>query len=352
MNKVILHIGSFKTGTTSIQDTFFSNSEILVENNIVYPMNTKNHRWLAYWDDGTRLANELGISKNQALNIMDTGKIFLSTLVKSNYDRLFFISSEFLYTTPKNELSHLKEYLSELFGDVIILAYVRNPSDMLTSWVSESVKNGGHTLASGMEKIEPYAALNYLYNYKDVFGLEKMVVRRYGEEYFLNGSLFEDIFQSCFGKNIRVKEIRSNMSLTLEALLVAEKVNSNFPINSPDRGFINYLYGISGQKFKVPKRYIQRIDNKAKPHLEKLFNEFGIEFLKTDLSQYPESINGDVNSDVINSIAIQLNKLSLTKNELFTLMESERLLKSTYPKLADEINKIILKSNPELIRKC
>jgi len=349
MNKLILHIGSFKTGTTSIQNTFYNNAKELFKYNIVYPEIGKNHRWLAYWDDGTRLSNEHNTVKQEALKYINDGKKYLSRLVELNQDKTLFISSEFLFTTPLNELFLLKEYLNNHFDEVVILAYVRNPADMLTSWVSESVKNGEHTLKSGMEKIKPYVALKYLYNYKEVFGSEKMIVRRYGREYFINQDLFDDLFISSMGKVIKINKHTSNISLTLEALQVAEKVNDDYPKNSANRGFINYLYGISGQKFKVPKKYISMIDNESKPYLERFYNEFGIKFNQTDISQYPDQIISKFDSEVINSIAIQLNKLSLTKNEFRSVVESVSILKNIDADLSNKLKKIAMKSNPEAI---
>ena len=349
MNKLVLHIGSFKTGTTSIQNTFYNNSKELLRHTIVYPGNSKNHRWLAYWDDGTRLSNENNTTKKEALKYINNGKAYLSGLVEKNRNKVFFISSEFLFTTPVNELFLMKQFLNNLFNEVVILVYVRNPADMLTSWVSESVKNGEHTLKSGMEKIKPYVALKYLYNYKKVFSSDAMIVRRYGREYFLNQDLFDDLFISSLGKVINIKKHTSNVSLTIEALQVAEYVNTNFPRNSENRGFINYLYGIRGQKFKVPKKYIRLIDDESKPYLDKLNKEFGIVFNQTDLSQYPEMIDSKFEPDVINSIAMQLNNLSLTKNEYWTVVECVSLLKNIDEDLSNKLKKIAMKSNSDAI---
>ena len=48
MNKIIfLHIGIWKTGTTTIQKTLYQNREILLEKGVCYPDLSYNHTFLA-----------------------------------------------------------------------------------------------------------------------------------------------------------------------------------------------------------------------------------------------------------------------------------------------------------------
>jgi hypothetical protein len=136
--KLYIHIGSHKTGTTSIQRALFQNSALLNKHNLSYfcknPDGSKNvqhnlNKWIHLFpesfEDGARVYNCKKLSKD------------ISTLPHD-----VIISAEhFSFIFDKEELKQLKNSLKQNFSEIEIIVYLRRQDKNVVSLYNENRKN-------------------------------------------------------------------------------------------------------------------------------------------------------------------------------------------------------------------
>jgi len=149
--KLILHIGSGKTGTTSIQNFFVRNAEKLEKLGVLYPVKKSvaaNHILLAagfvnynsipiphnrfYLDDYEKYKNDF-IRFKRALD-SDIKRVKPDVLVLSA-EQLFRDFSE------NSEIS-LSDFLEPYFDEIKVVAYVREPIGDYASRMSQRMRTG------------------------------------------------------------------------------------------------------------------------------------------------------------------------------------------------------------------
>ena len=129
MSKVVLHIGTHKTATTTIQDTFFKNSALLAKHGIVYPRQGKaaGHHGLAHdWGDMPAIYKLPEGSREALRNLA-------KTYAKS--DRTLFLSSEeFSRADPKAamDFAEIRALLSD-FDEIEVVCVVRHQWQFIQS---------------------------------------------------------------------------------------------------------------------------------------------------------------------------------------------------------------------------
>ena len=157
MRRTILHVGTAKTGTTSIQAAMGRNRNTLLESNIDFPrVWGENHipvALLAYsrmrWDDFcTSHATRLGVTTKRLLNsqrdevrLRMMAELLTSLEVNPEKDLLF--SSELLWEYLNFEDIQRLAKLMRLLGlDAEIVVYLRDPLSYAVSRWSEFTKAG------------------------------------------------------------------------------------------------------------------------------------------------------------------------------------------------------------------
>ncbi len=336
MAKLILHIGSFKTGSTSIQDTLFINKGLLSANNCLYPSLDSNHRWFAYWDNGVRLAQEKNIPLDEARDYITKNRKSLELLVNEHPSATFIISTEFLFPAPENEILEMKDYIEDIFDDYEVVAYIRSPAEMFSSWLNEAVKHGEMKIDEGLENLYPTKSLEYFYNYVKCFEKKFMNVRKFDLSMFNSGSVVKDFTSIFLPKEIieNLEEVKSNLSLTLESMMLAEQLGLKYPLGHADRGRVDYLYNIKGKKFRAPKRFIEKSFKQSEKYLSLLEQDFGISFDEPKYDYYPDKMEPIFNYEVINSIALELNRLSTTGKEEVAIKKAVKILAKDNPEIS------------------
>ncbi|EAJ2846394.1 hypothetical protein C5533_08155, partial [Campylobacter coli] len=154
-----LHIGTMKTGSTSIQTFLKKNYLILIKKNILFPVKclfAGHHYFLVY--QSSEFSQEQGNKKF----FMHTGKYRLifkdeiheyvkkcnlnykKELLTSKCSNVVFsdecISKDLL---RKDEIANLKKILKDAgFTKIIVLVYLREQIDFISSWYSQDIKHG------------------------------------------------------------------------------------------------------------------------------------------------------------------------------------------------------------------
>lgn len=147
---LILHIGTEKTGSTSIQKFLHLNKETLSSNNIGVPdslggllhyklqMMANNNDYVDDFARNMKLHNDPG---RRELLIKEWKDEFYKE-VEASTAKIWIISCETLHSRllHLSELNRLRELLAPLFTTINVLVYLRDPLSLAISMLNESVK--------------------------------------------------------------------------------------------------------------------------------------------------------------------------------------------------------------------
>ncbi len=248
--KLILHIGTEKTGTTSIQYQLYSNYENLLEQGVLYPKTLldqyRTHSKLAcftvYNEETERLCKVIGIPN------IDVHVDFKKKLVSEFEDELKSFKGETVVTSNEHlsafileieDIKYLKDFLYKYFDDITVVIYIREQIDHLCSSYNTRIISGGQltfygarNLRSELKRLDHEQTLN---NWAEVFGKENLVVRLFDRDFLKNGDIFEDFAYIC-KINIDSSELLSlNKILNLKQVEFFRRVNMYLPYLANDK---------------------------------------------------------------------------------------------------------------------
>ncbi|MFG5150616.1 hypothetical protein [Campylobacter lari] len=343
-----IHIGTAKTGTTSIQNFLFHNQKVLQKKGYFFPQSIgkKNHVHLPGCVYSIKKMN--GYRKVHHLQndniFMDKQKEIINNLSKelSNMDcgNTIFSSESIHASLNYEELVRLKNTLYAMgFDKIKILVYFRDIGNMLNSLCSEDVKCGfiidAYFDNNSLSK-KPFLMnmLNYKENvklYSEIFGKENLIVRLFDKNEFYQGDLLKDFIHSI-GLEWDDEFIippKQNESLDLlgielfqrfNRLLPRYKTNSNNLLRGDVRSFIEKHFNNTKERFFLPKEIIQSyidyfeesnewVRKEFFPHKERLFPE-------KDLSNYKENYElKEMKPEYWDKIAEFIADIVKTKNQ-------------------------------------
>jgi hypothetical protein len=211
--EAVIHIGTEKTGTTTVQESLVLNESELNEHQI-------------------HISNSSGLPNNRslvayAMNYNKTDDFFChreihSKEAKSNFDELFIknihnelssvlekahvviFSSEHFSSriTSLKEIYKLKELLNKYFSKFTIICYFRPQVELAISHYSTALRIGEtRNLDEYVNK--ECVPTNYYYNYltilnnwKEVFGKSNVQARNFDKSSLLNYSLLDDFYNT------------------------------------------------------------------------------------------------------------------------------------------------------------
>ncbi|MEZ5503753.1 MAG: hypothetical protein R3E50_14235 [Halioglobus sp.] len=251
--KAIVHIGTEKTGTTSIQRFLYLNRRKLKKAGFHFIQSagkTNNRALPAYciseerFDDFFRAE---GIRTPEAKQ--DFKKHFLQTFESeiksaSPNTHTFIMSSEHFHSrirTPE-EMDNVYRFLSTYFDEFKIICYLREQVSTCTSYYSTHLKSGGtDSFAAFLRRCKPG---NYYFNYYELlanwercFGLEALDVALFSPDRFLHNDLLDDFTARIDPALLGTlnKSIQSeNESLKPAGQALARAVNIIFPVTSEE----------------------------------------------------------------------------------------------------------------------
>ncbi|GEM_PF-2412706 len=234
MKKLFLHIGNYKTGTTSIQNYLVNCAESLKERCVLYPEAGRSFYKNRLISQHESLASVLSPSRTdfppghthslrnhpeQFTKDAIVGQL-LEEIEESNADTIIISSELFMtygldYKTDFN-VQQVKELFSEF--DVTVIVYLRRPDLQLYSWYNELVKTGHRVnqLRKGIKHHLRGCILNYtkaLTPWVQVFGADQIIIRDYAN--LIEGDAIQD-FMSTVGLADQIqseKLIRNNSRL-------------------------------------------------------------------------------------------------------------------------------------------
>ena len=247
--KLILHIGTEKTGSTSIQKFLLKNKMFLENQNILLPNSIinkiGNHRWgpvLAYEDDFEDIFTKRIFKKNKTIRkklICEKLNQFKKEISNSTAD-ICVLSSEHFSSQLRRveEIYKLNQILKKLFDEISIIVYIRNPIEAAISLLSTHIKCGG--VPNGLN-IEFFANrinnLKIIENWESIFLRENLKIKLFNKEEFIDGNLIKDF---CLASNIKLSSEfifpgKVNESLSLDQMKYLNYLNQYFPPFINDR---------------------------------------------------------------------------------------------------------------------
>ncbi len=212
---IILHIGHYKCGTSSLQRRFANNREWLRDRGLVYPdlgvltdprgREIPSHSALAF--EYLRGRGAPGpawyrdaIERSPSPPTLDSMIERLHAELRDAGDRDLIISSEeFMRFGEAERMDGLVDEFAETLDgyDVLIFCYLRRHDQYLASWYNQLVKMGGlpRNLSQDIERFARGIHGDYakaLRPWVDRFGTDRIVVRRYEHR---SGDVAEDFLR-------------------------------------------------------------------------------------------------------------------------------------------------------------
>ena len=281
MKRIILHIGSPKTGTSIIQSHLAQNREVLRDNGFLYPItissNPKLYRTyesshllmysLAGWEQFTEFSPEAFFERANA------------TAAEHDIETML-LSAENTYWLPKQitarEKPEEQEYWDEKSAyvgriakafegyEVKIVLYLRRQDRWIESWYNQQIKNGNHLPLEMLSFVDHH---HYLLDYSRMletwaghFGRDNIVVRAYEKEQLPNG-LFADFAEAVGlgdpGQYPLREAARYNAQLDRDALEFLNLCNG-IEMDNDERYWLRILIRKITNQFESKKVFTQQ----------------------------------------------------------------------------------------------
>lgn len=314
-----LHIGSPKTGSTSVQTWCFKNKDVLEQQGLLYPGTWNRHNAILaafHPDPGTlRFSNvqtELS-STDGAKKVLESEFTEISA---SAADTVVFSNENFLNASDKLDLVGLRDALRQHFATIRILCYVRDPFKMLISRSQEQVKSGVSTFQAVCAR-PPVLQMRKLTVYLDVFGRDAINLQNFDE--VIKTQALSDHFVQTMKPGLDIASAEDtaaqNASLSLEAALIMSGLNEShgYKRNWQDRKLqVAHLRGIGSTPFGLPPDAILSVKDKLLEQYD-LLAAAGMEFTPPDWDALPQ-VKPNWSSQTLEQVALAMNALAQKAN--------------------------------------
>ncbi|ULO01694.1 hypothetical protein AVANS_1069 [Campylobacter sp. RM5004] len=374
--KAFLHIGTEKTGSTSIQNFIKENKKEL-QKHICIPNSLGFNHWplavLAYQEnkiDSFRITNNI-LKKEDFDNYKNNLFNELKQELKGKTKILF--TSELIHSrlTTKEELIQLKEILHKLgINDIKIIIYLREQGELINSLYSEAIKwseidekfdfelkdsfdlefkDGFRKNISHFQFICDHK--NTLKIWQEVFGLDNIIPTIFDKKYFKNQDLISDFLDKIEIDNIDSfnKIDNSNEALDTYGVDLLLYLNKELPMfinnkSNPLRGdIVRYI-----NKYFTDKKHNYKLNNGIIENIRKFYKQDNDYIISTYFNhkQYFTYKNfNDHNNNILsfNTKAFIVDFVKEKNQAITQLKQSIDFLKNNNVLTQDEID--ILLSN-------
>jgi hypothetical protein len=202
---VVLHVGTGKTGTTSIQGFLRQNRRALGERGILFPRSPGKARHtklgLSFRSDDEYDAMPAWhqmLAQSPERFRRRFHRRLLEEIAAARPRRVVF-SDEALYTLPEEALRRLREFLDVHLGPVHLIAYLRRQDDHLVSFYQQQVKVGETRRLADFAASPgyPYDYAQRLDDLRAALRPATLTVRRFERSRFVDGVLEADFLDAA-----------------------------------------------------------------------------------------------------------------------------------------------------------
>jgi hypothetical protein len=296
MRRLMLHIGSHKTGTTTLQSSLRSacRKKKLGEWSYSHASDTINmNNVVAIKGDGADMRWRVRVSVLESQLPM-TGNCIISG------ERLFWMDS-------KKEISSLANTLKAHFDEINVVAYLRRQDSLALSFRKTAVtmrpagRFFGHS-ANAFPEYLPHMDRYFDYASKiniweNVFGARNVIVRKYESSSLLGNDTVSD-FSNILGHKIKPISKRLNKSWSRGQVLVGMWLLSKGYLLDH---FHDIVLSIKDDEKLLPsrsdaERFMERFKDSNKTLAKKYDPSGPVGYFNDDFSCYPEQGNDDISS--------------------------------------------------------
>jgi len=327
IDQCFLHIGTEKTGTTSVQEFLATNRERLLKHRYLYPKSpgAVNHLGLTCYAqdnhkfDSVRRSRAI-LSPADVLNYRMKLTAELDSEIDASRAGAIVFSNEHLSSrlTTEVEIRRIKDLCDRYAKRTRVIVYIRDQVEFLKSRYIEGVKGGATRslalpLGPGLIRLMDYKIL--LAPWRAVFGFENMIVRRFVTEDFFASDLLQD-FESHIGIPVGTleKTPRRNSALSKECIdflrLFNEHVshaagNGRNPLRGNVVGLLEQIQG--GTRFQVSPDvadYVESVTKDSNQFISREYFDSRYQPLFERARPVPANPHPDTNDQVSNIVRI------------------------------------------------
>lgn len=213
MKTLVLHIGTYKTGSTSLQNALYQNADHLLKKGINY------------------LGHQGGCSTHNGRQNFQRrlSKSDFATYLSEEPGHIHIFSNECLWDRESAKKKILPVILdTPIYDRVLVIAYVRKQSDFVESFYKQEHKYGSKW-AMGRSPMSFYRELcdkgtldigARLDSYAALFGKENIIVKPYKKSNLVNGDVIDDFLATdLFGGVSIQKPMALNESTSADEAL-------------------------------------------------------------------------------------------------------------------------------------
>ena len=253
--KVVIHIGTEKTGSTTLQEFMRLNRDVFLSNGVYVPkcLGRLNHRKLAVYCMNYNKSDEFikkkGLIKKEKRDIFrqevsDALAKELRELDQGAIDTVL-ISSEHFHSrlTDISEVERLKALFFVNGVDVKVVCYLRKQSYLMESKYSTYLKGGGYASFKVFSKDCDKSSRYYDYDHflsiwEKCFSIDNISVREFSRAKFKENNLCIDFLEFA-GLEVKKEEISfpedQNTSFSRFGMIMMRLVNRVYKKNEKSR---------------------------------------------------------------------------------------------------------------------
>jgi len=247
--RAIVHIGTIKTATSSIQEYLFQNQKMLIMNGYYFVQSggPKNNRAIPSFclkdssdDNFFKLigANSLKKRKEFKTNFIKNFSNEINS-IPENVHTVILSSEQFHFATNSlEEVNNVKIFLSDYFDEIQIVCYLREQLELCNSHYSSELLMAGLTksYADFIKECNPsnihYNYYDMLLNWEKCFGKNNLSVSIFNSETLFNNNIIDDFFNNLNPKLVNLLDdtsLKFNQSINYSGQIIAKAVNQAFP---------------------------------------------------------------------------------------------------------------------------
>lgn len=265
----IVHIGMPKTGSSSIQESFFSG---ISDKKISYAnLHEANHSIALYGmftenPETYHIFSKKGWKTKEISAFNTKNKELLIDGFLNHVSPIEIISGEDIYHLSEDAVLKMKLFLTNYFQKIIIIAYVRPPKSFMESAFQQLVKHNDLGTFNFNCIYHPYKNLE---KFDNIFGKENVRLWKFDPTQFPNGDIFFDFCQKIGINFDKSKSNKANESISQEAVSMlftyhyfGNKTDFGYSEYLLEHALINLFRSVGDTKFRFSQSLIESVLSK------------------------------------------------------------------------------------------
>lgn len=223
---LIVHAGTPKTGTTSLQENLARQSDLLLRHGILYPLlpdGRRDHNLLT-----TMLLPREGWARgfrDKPDSIRDAARALwehIAARARRLQPAVTVLSAEFFFAMPVEAWRQFRAMADEVFSDTRVVAYVREPAGQYLSRLQQAVKGSGEIAAPARSR---FIVRRRVETMREAFG-GAVELRGFGPGMLAGDCVVRDFLSRLPVEDAPVFDVvRANESLSAEAVYILQRAH-------------------------------------------------------------------------------------------------------------------------------